>query len=119
MNPLKTDLSIFKKLNLEKPPVGVKFLFHKPEGIEPLNESLGLCEMLSEAQARVKAFYFTKENENCFGKAALGMIGVDVGRPRRPLTELSEANRRTLRLTLERLGVLREDSYQREFFSRR
>jgi 4-hydroxy-tetrahydrodipicolinate synthase len=52
-------------------------------------------------------------------KAALGMIGADVGRPRRPLTELREPNRRTLRLTLERLGVLKEDSYQREFFSRR
>ena len=52
-------------------------------------------------------------------KAALEMIGADVGRPRRPLTELSEPNRRTLRLTLERLGILREDSYQREFFSRR
>jgi 4-hydroxy-tetrahydrodipicolinate synthase len=52
-------------------------------------------------------------------KAALGMIGADVGRPRRPLTELSEPNRRTLRLTLERLGVLKEDSYQGEFFSRR
>jgi 4-hydroxy-tetrahydrodipicolinate synthase len=52
-------------------------------------------------------------------KAALGMIGADVGRPRRPLTELSEPNRRTVKLTLERLGILREDSYQREFFSRR
>jgi 4-hydroxy-tetrahydrodipicolinate synthase len=52
-------------------------------------------------------------------KAALGMIGADVGRPRRPLTELSEPNRKALRLTLERLGVLKEGSYQREFFSRR
>jgi len=52
-------------------------------------------------------------------KAALNMIGANVGRPRRPLTELTEANKATLRLTLERLGILCEGSYQREFFSRR
>ena len=52
-------------------------------------------------------------------KAALNMVGADVGRPRKPLTELSDANSRTLRLTLERLGILEEGSYQREFFSRK
>jgi hypothetical protein len=31
---------------------------------------------------------------------------------------LSESNATTLKMTLERLGVLDEDSYQREFFSR-
>jgi len=75
MRPLQTDLSIFGKLNLEKRPVGVKFLFHKPEGIEQLDKSLALCEMLTEAQQRGAPFYFTKENENCFGKSALGMMG--------------------------------------------
>jgi len=74
MRPLQTDLSIFGKLDLEKPPVGVKYLFCKPEGIEPLEKSLALCEMLGEAQQRGAPFYFTKENENCFGKATLGMI---------------------------------------------
>lgn len=52
-------------------------------------------------------------------KAALNMVGADVGRPRKPLTELSDANSRTLRLTLERLGILEESSYQREFFLRK
>lgn len=74
MKPLQTDLSIFGKLNLDKPPVGVKYLFRKPEGIEPLDKSLALCEMLVEAQKRGAPFYFTKENENCFGKATLGMM---------------------------------------------
>jgi uncharacterized protein (DUF169 family) len=73
MRPLQTDLSIFKKLNLEKPPVGVKYEFHKPEGIEQLDKSLALCEMLPEAQKRAAPFYFTKENENCFGASAIGM----------------------------------------------
>jgi len=74
MRPLQTDLSIFGKLNLDKPPVGIKYLFHKPEGIEQLDKSLALCEMLPEAQKRGAPFYFTKENENCFGKSALGMV---------------------------------------------
>ena len=52
-------------------------------------------------------------------KAALNMIGADVGDPRKPLTRLSESNAATLRLTLRRLSILDEGSYQREFFSRK
>jgi 4-hydroxy-tetrahydrodipicolinate synthase len=52
-------------------------------------------------------------------KAALNMVSAGVGKPRKPLTELSKANNATLRLTMERLGILDEDSYQMEFFSRR
>jgi uncharacterized protein (DUF169 family) len=75
MRPLQTDLSIYKKLNFEKPPVGIKYEFHKPEGIEQLDKQLALCEMLKEAHQREAPFYFTKENENCFGKNFLGMVG--------------------------------------------
>jgi len=75
MKPLQTDFSVYSRFNFEKPPVGVKYLFHKPEGIEPLDKSLALCEMLKEAHQRKTPFYFTKENENCFGKAFLGMTG--------------------------------------------
>ena len=75
MRPLQTDLSIWKKFNFEKPPVGVKFLFEKPEGIELLDKKLALCEMLPEAHQRKTPFYFTKEQESCFGKAPLGMMG--------------------------------------------
>jgi uncharacterized protein (DUF169 family) len=74
MRPLKTDLSIYKKFGFEKPPVAVNYLFHKPEGIAQLDKSLGLCEMLKEAHQRNSPFYFTKENENCFGKKFLGMV---------------------------------------------
>jgi 4-hydroxy-tetrahydrodipicolinate synthase len=52
-------------------------------------------------------------------KAALNMVGANVGKPRKPLTELSEANTATLKLTMNRLGILDEGSYQMEFFSRR
>ena len=50
-------------------------------------------------------------------KAALNMIGADVGKPRKPLQELSEGNMMTMRQTMKRLGILDDDSYQRRFFS--
>jgi 4-hydroxy-tetrahydrodipicolinate synthase len=52
-------------------------------------------------------------------KSALNMLGAKVGRPRSPLTELAEANAETLRQTMERLGILSEDSYQRSFFKKK
>ncbi len=47
------------------------------------------------------------------------MVGAEVGKPRKPLMELSEGNVKTMRQTMQRLGVLDEDSYQRMFFSRK
>lgn len=73
MRSLQTDLSIYKKFNFEKPPIGIKFLFRKPEGIERLDRNMPLCEMLKEAQQRGTSFYMDKENEDCFGKLPLGM----------------------------------------------
>jgi uncharacterized protein (DUF169 family) len=75
MRPLQTDLSIFGKLELEKPPVGVKYLFRRPEGIKQLDKKMALCEMLVEAQQSIEPFYFTSENETCFGAQAIGMTG--------------------------------------------
>ena len=76
MKPLKQDLSVFNKFDFERSPVGVKFLFDKPEGIERIDKSLPLCEMIKEAQQRGTPFYLDKKNENCFGKAVLGMEDV-------------------------------------------
>ncbi len=73
MEPLKTDLSIYRNFDFDKPPVGVKFSFFQPDGIERLDKTLALCEMIKEAQNRKSPFYATKENENCFGRVALGM----------------------------------------------
>lgn len=73
MEPLRTDLSIYRKFAFDKPPVGVKFSFFKPEGVERLDKELALCEMIKEAQSSKSAFYIDKNNENCFGKMALGM----------------------------------------------
>jgi uncharacterized protein (DUF169 family) len=79
MIPLETDLSVFGKLGLERPPVGMKYLFGKPEGIEKIDKKLALCEMIKEAQQRKEPFYFTKEEEECAGKIALGMAETGAG----------------------------------------
>jgi uncharacterized protein (DUF169 family) len=74
MKPLQTDLSIYKKFNFEKPPVGVKFLPGRPEGMEQLDKSMALCEMINEAQQRGTPFYINKDNEDCAGAMMLGMV---------------------------------------------
>ena len=74
MIPLQTDLSIFNKLGLERPPVGIKYCFNRPEGIGKTDKKLAFCEMVREAQQREEPFYFTKEEEDCAGKMALGMV---------------------------------------------
>jgi uncharacterized protein (DUF169 family) len=73
MGSIQQDLSIFKKFNFDRPPVGVKFLPNKPEGLKRLDKILDFCEMLPEAQGG-KAFYVTKENFTCIGPLILGMI---------------------------------------------
>ena len=66
------DLSIFRKFNFERPPVGVKFLLNKPKGIKKLDKVLAFCEMLPEAQKN-PPFYATKEDFECVGPLVLGM----------------------------------------------
>jgi uncharacterized protein (DUF169 family) len=76
MRPLQTDLSIYARFHFERPPLGIKYLFFKPEGIEPLppDKTLSLCEMLVEAQQSNKPFYFASAfREACVGKILLGM----------------------------------------------
>lgn len=76
MKPLKTDLSILKGFDFAYAPVGVKFLYQRPDGIEQLDKTLPFCQMVREAQERKTPFYFSKENEDCFGVMTLGMVDI-------------------------------------------
>jgi uncharacterized protein (DUF169 family) len=76
MAPIHRDLSIFRKFNFERPPVGVKFMLKKPEGIERIKKQIALCEMLKEAQTS-GAFYATKDDFECVGPFILGMASPD------------------------------------------
>jgi len=97
MRPLQTDLSIYNKFSFERPPVGVKFLFFRPKGMEPLaiDKNLSFCEMLKEAQKTATPFYFGKENnETCVGKILLGMEDME------PFAESGQIG--------DRLGIFQE-----------
>lgn len=59
------NLTIFKKFVFQIQPIGIKFSFNKPDGIEQLEKNLALCEMIKEAQQRATPFYVTPENQNC------------------------------------------------------
>jgi uncharacterized protein (DUF169 family) len=76
MRPLQTNLSIYSKFHFEKPPLGIKFQFYRPEGMEPLSadRDLSFCEMVAEAHKIKRPFYFGKDyRETCVGKILLGM----------------------------------------------
>jgi uncharacterized protein (DUF169 family) len=73
MRKLETDLSILRNFEFEHAPVGVKFLFSRPEGIERLDKPAAFCEMIRIAQEKGTPFYFSKEEEDCFGRVVLGM----------------------------------------------
>jgi uncharacterized protein (DUF169 family) len=73
LTPLTTDLSIFKKFNYKRQPVGVKFLFGRPKDIKELEVKAPMCEMFKLAQDKDYPFYMSKENENCVGRLVMGM----------------------------------------------
>jgi len=73
MSTIQKDLAIFKKFNFEIPPVGVKFLAAKPEGLKKLDKILDFCEMLVESQEG-GVFYAASDNFTCVGPLLLGMV---------------------------------------------
>lgn len=75
----------FGKLALGLPPVAIKFLPVRPEGIPRSEKTLAFCQFLKEAQVTGKTFYVSKENDACYGKMALGMI------PKPPVTASGQA----------------------------
>ena len=71
------DLSVFKKFNFERPPVGVKFLLNRPQGIKKLGKkNLAFCEMLGEAH-KSPPFYAAEDNFPCMGPSLMGMREFD------------------------------------------
>jgi len=73
MISIQENLSVLNEFNFEKPPVGIKYLPNKPDGINRLEKVLDFCEMIPEAQ-KGDSFYVTKENFTCVGPLLLGMI---------------------------------------------
>jgi uncharacterized protein (DUF169 family) len=65
MDSIKGELAIFNKFNFERPPVGVKFLFNRPEGVERLGKDTSFCGMLKEAQLGKEPFYAEPQQQSC------------------------------------------------------
>ncbi len=84
---------------------------------ENYNDVLRMREHLYRLLPLIRMMY--SESNPVPLKAALNMVGAKVGKPRPPLTELAEANVVTLRQTMQRLGILSEDSYQVGFFKKK
>ena len=62
---MKYDFSIFDQFSFERQPVGVKFRFEKPEGLDQLDKTLAFCEMLPQAQ-KGTPLYVTKDQIGIF-----------------------------------------------------
>jgi 4-hydroxy-tetrahydrodipicolinate synthase len=84
---------------------------------EGYDDVLSMREMLYKYLPLIRMMY--SESNPVPLKWALNHVGADVGKPRKPLQELSEANQRTMHQVMERLGTLAEDSYQREYFGKK
>ena len=105
MRPLQTDLSAFGRIDFEKPPVGIKYLFFRPPEMEqlPMDKNLALCEILAEAQVAEAPFYFSRENnETCVGKILLGMEEME------PFAEAGQIG--------PRLGMVQEARVNHNFY---
>ncbi len=74
MSAKTRDYSVLDKFNFARPPVGVKFLAARPEGIPRISKEVNFCEMLKEAQEN-GAFYVAPEDWVCVGveQMILGM----------------------------------------------
>ncbi len=66
------DLSVFERLELEREPVGVKYLYQKPAGIRRLDGQLQFCEMAPRAEDG-EVFYADRDSHTCVGPLILGM----------------------------------------------
>ena len=74
MSPATRDYSVLNKFNLERKPVGVKYLIERPPDIPRIAKEVNFCEMLKEAQEG-NAFYVGPEDWRCVGveQMILGM----------------------------------------------
>jgi uncharacterized protein (DUF169 family) len=70
MSPTSLGYSLLKKFNFERKPVGIKYSLGKPEGIEPTDKLLAICEIIAVAQAN-PPFCISVDNIQC-GSQVMG-----------------------------------------------
>ncbi len=77
---------LFEKLELPYPAIAVKYHLCRPAGIKQYDgDKLAYCQYVKYAQDHQETFYITKDDDECYGKMALGMI------PKPPVTASGQA----------------------------
>lgn len=66
--------SFIKKLNLDYDAIAIKLCLEKPECEHYNDKKNAFCTYVNYAQKSGKHFYITKEDDECYGKLAMGMI---------------------------------------------
>lgn len=69
------EKALLKKLELPYPCVAVKYRFEKPDAPHYDGGKLAYCQYVKYAQETGNHFYITAEDDACYGKMPLGMIG--------------------------------------------
>ena len=65
---------LFSRLKREFQPIAIKYCYSQPEGIEHIDEVLSFCEFAKKAAVEDRAFFTTKDDDNCFGRMIMGQI---------------------------------------------
>lgn len=68
------EKNLIRKLELEYPAVAIKMCFEKPDCMHYDGPEVAFCQFVKYAQDTHKHFYIQKEDDQCYGKLALGMI---------------------------------------------
>lgn len=77
---------LFEKLQLPYPAVALRYHACRPRDVKPYEgEKLAFCQYVKYAQDHPGTFYISKENDDCYGKMAMGMI------PKPPVTASGQA----------------------------
>ena len=65
---------LLRKLELPYRPVAIKMCFEKPEVPRYDGPACAFCQFVKYVQDTGKHFYIEEEDDQCYGKLAMGMI---------------------------------------------
>jgi uncharacterized protein (DUF169 family) len=65
LDPLTLDLSVYRRFGFTSQPVGINFLYEKPQTVERLDKRVPFCGMVAEAQRRNAPFYADIDSHGC------------------------------------------------------
>ena len=65
---------LFAKLEMEYPPVALKFSYGKPQDLPRVKGPDAFCQFVKRAQQSGESFYTTAADDTCFGRMVRGMV---------------------------------------------